>query len=334
MVRKRRFVLLAAAVLLAGCNLRPLMPFLPKSPAERLRGNPVVLAKSCTSCHTIGNTGGTVGPVLDQVTNRRTRDWLRTWLRNPQAVKPGTKMPTFGFSDEEIDTLLADLTNMRRDIDPKLVVAEAKGADDAGRRLFEAYDCYACHRIGSRGRYNGPDLTWVGKWQSMEWEKGWLQDPAAHRAGTFMPNFSLRQEEIAALTAFLGTLKGQAHEEDKRWESSAYRKKPVRRGELIFEKLGCRGCHGEAGTAGGFRNPNAAPDETVPALTKARERYSEAELKQVVLASRRPKKLNPSGPEPPLVCPGWDGVIADGEIDDLVAYVVSLGPKQSTWKFR
>lgn len=329
--------LLAVAIVVAaaaGCNVKPLIPFLPKTPTERLQQNPVVLARSCTSCHTIGNTGGTVGPVLDQVANRRTEEWLRTWLRNPQAVKPGTRMPNFEFTDGEIDTLLRDLRSLRREFDSQAILTGAASPEEAGQRLFEAYDCYACHRIGRRGRYNGPDLTWVGKWQDMSWEKTWLADPAAQRPGTFMPKLGLQPAEINALTAFLGTLRGQQHAEDQRWLDRAYREKPVKRGELIFEKLGCRGCHGEGGRAGGFRNPNAAPDGMVPSLARTSEPYTEAALKQLIVTSRRPRKLDPAGPEPPLVCRSWERAITAAEVDDLVAYVVSLGPKTSKWKFR
>lgn len=36
-------------------------------------------------------------------------DFVRQWLRDPQAVRPGTAMPNFHLSDEEIDALLAFL---------------------------------------------------------------------------------------------------------------------------------------------------------------------------------------------------------------------------------
>lgn len=335
-MRRRQLILLGVGAFLPllACNLKPLMPFLPKTPAERLRANPVVLSRSCTSCHTIGDTGGTVGPVLNEVASRRTRDWLETWLRDPQAVKPGTKMPNFGFTDEELATVLNDLLAMRRETDPKAILEEVRSPEEAGRRLFEAYDCYACHRIGRTGRYNGPDLTWVGKWQDMAWEKNWLANPSAQRPGTFMPTFGLSGPEIEALTAFLGTLKGQQHAEDQRWKDPAYRNKPVKRGEFLFEKLGCRGCHGERGTAGGFHNPNAAPDESVPALTQAAARYDEAALRRIILGSKRPQRLDPQGPEPPLACPSWADVLAENELDDVVAYVKSLGPQKSKWNFR
>lgn len=320
--------MLAAGAMLVPAAAHALFGSDSKNPAEQLLKNPVATSRSCVSCHTIGESGGTVGPNLNQVGNRRSPAWLRKWLKNPPAVKPGTAMPNFGITDREIELLVADLTRARTVFDPQAILTESPSPVEAGRRLFEAYDCSACHRIGLKGGYNAPDLTWVGKWQDMTWEAGWLADPSAHRPGTFMPNFNLKPGEIKALTAFLGTLKGQAHMEDRRWADPLYRSKPVKRGELIFEKLGCRGCHGERGTAGGFRNPNAAPDQMVPPLTDVSGKHVDDEVKRIILSSRRPRPLNPARAEPPLVCPSWKGVLSDAELNDLVAYVTSLGSKQ------
>lgn len=50
-----------------------------------------------------------VSPDLGGVTGRYSEAWLRNWLKDPQAVRPGTSMPTFGFSDDEIDALISYL---------------------------------------------------------------------------------------------------------------------------------------------------------------------------------------------------------------------------------
>ncbi|MDP3939428.1 MAG: c-type cytochrome [Deltaproteobacteria bacterium] len=325
--RRVWITLFAACALLIPNAAQGLFGSDSENPADHLLKNPVAVSRSCVSCHTIGQSGSTVGPNLNQVGNRRSSDWLRKWLRNPSAVKPGTAMPNFGLTEQEIESLVTDLSRARKTFDQQAIIAESPTPDEAGRRLFEVYDCYACHRIGQKGRYNGPDLTWVGKWQDMNWEAGWLADPDAHRPGTFMPNFKLSPGEIKALTAFLGTLKGQTHAEDKRWADPLYRSKPVKRGELIFEKLGCRGCHGERGTAGGFRNPNAAPNEMVPALADVSKKYSIDQVKQIILTSRHPRPLDPAGAPPPLVCPAWSGHFEDTELNDLIVYVMCLGPQ-------
>ena len=45
--------------------------------AERFLKSEIVQQKSCNICHTIGKSGGTVGPILNQISNRRSPEWLR-----------------------------------------------------------------------------------------------------------------------------------------------------------------------------------------------------------------------------------------------------------------
>lgn len=59
------------------------------------------VSKGCVGCHSIGGMGGQVGPALDTVGDRRSAEWLYKWLHNPAAVKPGTKMPNLGLTDDE-----------------------------------------------------------------------------------------------------------------------------------------------------------------------------------------------------------------------------------------
>jgi len=50
----------------------------------------------CTKCHDMLGvaSGGTRGPDLALVTSRVERDWFERWLRDPQRIEPGTRMPT------------------------------------------------------------------------------------------------------------------------------------------------------------------------------------------------------------------------------------------------
>jgi hypothetical protein len=42
---------------------------------------------------------------------------------------------------------------------------------------------------------------------------------------------------------------------------------------------------------------------------------------------------DPKRPPPPLYMPGWAGTIKEGEVDDLVAYLISLKPKDESIGF-
>ncbi|MBA3944313.1 MAG: cytochrome c oxidase subunit II [Herpetosiphonaceae bacterium] len=96
------------------------------------RGEAVFAAKACVSCHAIsgypGNQAvGITGPNLTHFYSRpvfaggaftqNTPDTIKTWLRNPEAAKPGNIMSTVvkpGYlSDDEIDALTAYLTTLK-----------------------------------------------------------------------------------------------------------------------------------------------------------------------------------------------------------------------------
>ncbi len=68
---------------------------------------------ACQSCHTIGATGGYVGPNLNNAGNWLTPAWIEAWLRNPQALVPDTIEPRRAFTDDEIQALTAYLLTLR-----------------------------------------------------------------------------------------------------------------------------------------------------------------------------------------------------------------------------
>ncbi len=51
--------------------------------------------QGCISCHAIKGAGGQLGPDLAGIAGRRDEDYLRRWIRNPQAIKPGVAMPPY-----------------------------------------------------------------------------------------------------------------------------------------------------------------------------------------------------------------------------------------------
>ncbi len=61
----------------------------------------------CRACHSLRGTGAHVGPELDRVRDRKSREDIVLWLDDPQKIKPGTKMPTFRFTPHQ-EQMLAD----------------------------------------------------------------------------------------------------------------------------------------------------------------------------------------------------------------------------------
>jgi mono/diheme cytochrome c family protein len=77
----------------------------------------------CQSCHTIGSSGGYVGPSLNNVGNWMTAAWIEAWLRNPQKLVPGAVEPRHAFSDEEVRDLTAYMLTLKQTAAPESVAA-------------------------------------------------------------------------------------------------------------------------------------------------------------------------------------------------------------------
>ncbi len=82
-------------------------------------GKALFTAKGCAACHQHADVivSATVGHVgAPNLTDYRPDpEFLRRWLRDPQAVRPGTRMPNLNLSDDEIEALIAFLsTNTSR----------------------------------------------------------------------------------------------------------------------------------------------------------------------------------------------------------------------------
>jgi cytochrome c oxidase subunit 2 len=95
----------------------------PTSP-QATAGERLFMNSQCESCHTIAGTSaqGTVGPNLTHVASRRTLAAgtilntpaeLGAWISNPQAIKPGDRMPDLGLSRRQVAELVAYLDTLR-----------------------------------------------------------------------------------------------------------------------------------------------------------------------------------------------------------------------------
>lgn len=83
----------------------------------------------CQNCHTIGSSGGYVGPNLSNAGNWLNAAWIEQWLKNPQALVPGAIEPRRTFTNEEIQALTAYVLTLKQSSQPK---AAASGATTAG----------------------------------------------------------------------------------------------------------------------------------------------------------------------------------------------------------
>ena len=95
----------------------------PASPSA-LAGEHQFMNDQCASCHTIAGTPakGTVGPNLTHVANRstlaavtipNTASELERWILDPQAVKPGNRMPDLGLSHSQVSDIVSYLDSLK-----------------------------------------------------------------------------------------------------------------------------------------------------------------------------------------------------------------------------
>ena len=89
-----------------------------------LRGRRVFESNACVNCHAVSGmaASGRFGPDLTHLMSRdtlasgavtNTPENLRLWIRDPNAIKPGSKMPAMGLSDRDGDDLTAFLETLR-----------------------------------------------------------------------------------------------------------------------------------------------------------------------------------------------------------------------------
>ena len=74
---------------------------------------PAYFTSVCIACHSVGGSGGAVGPALDGVGTRLSADELDRWLADPPSVKPGTAMPKLDLPDATRSELVVWLVSLQ-----------------------------------------------------------------------------------------------------------------------------------------------------------------------------------------------------------------------------
>lgn len=55
----------------------------------------LVKQERCLDCHSLGGTGGTLGPRLEWIGGRRDAEYVARYIADPHAVSPGSRMPAY-----------------------------------------------------------------------------------------------------------------------------------------------------------------------------------------------------------------------------------------------
>jgi cytochrome c2 len=130
-----------------------------------------------------------VGPNLKDVRLKLRKEWIPGWLKDPQAFRPGTKMPKFWRfgkdtnGEGEIKAISAYL--WQSGFEGK-VPEQQKGDANHGKEIFEGRGCLACHSIGAGDQRVGgtfaANLTKVGEKANFDYIVRWIYNPRARYA--------------------------------------------------------------------------------------------------------------------------------------------------------
>jgi cytochrome c2 len=187
---------------------------------------------------------------------------------------------------------------------------------DQGRKLIEQLGCWSCHRM--KGLEDlprvGPNLTRVASKTTPEWAARWLVNPRAFRSNTKMPRFFYLenfQDQHALTDTMVAGVVAYLFEKSEKASYGPPAKGDAARGKVLFENVGCQGCHiseprAERHVMDGWRQHG-------PNLVGLSEKTNAAWLTAWL---RNPKAWNPETRMPNLRLEG-------GEIADLVAYLMS-----------
>jgi cbb3-type cytochrome oxidase cytochrome c subunit len=82
---------------------------LQSAPAFAVEGAMVYQTQQCGACHQVNGMGQKLGPVLNGVGTRRSREWLEQHFRDPQKMSPGSTMPPYKFTSKDMDRIVSYL---------------------------------------------------------------------------------------------------------------------------------------------------------------------------------------------------------------------------------
>ena len=187
----------------------------------------------CYACHKTRGFEGLrkPGPILTKIDAKLTPEWVKTWIRNPRAVKPTTWMPRVWYNSNssapedavrnevEIDAVVAYLFASTEPHQPA-VRTPPRGDARRGEEIVRTVGCLGCHvvddevrsDVGTRRTFGQP-LENIGSKTTYEWIYDWVRDPNHYSPATYMPDLRLTDAQVADVATFLSGLRGAAGDE-------------------------------------------------------------------------------------------------------------------------
>ena len=182
--------------------------------SDLTRGGQLLIGElNCIACHAAEGPLANVvaakkAPILDQVGKRVRPEFLREFLLDPQAAKPGTTMPHVlaSGSDAERAAQAEALVHFLSLTGALVEGAATPQAAKRGEQLYHQIGCVACHDRQTAGAPPLPDSVPLGtlsKKYSVTSLQQFLADPLAVRPSGRMPHLNLNNDESRDIAAYL-----------------------------------------------------------------------------------------------------------------------------------
>jgi ubiquinol-cytochrome c reductase cytochrome b subunit len=81
---------------------------------EFIDGVKVYVASACNTCHKVNGMGGAIGPALNGLAYRRSKEWVNAHFLEPQKLSPGSIMPPYHFTEHDRDSLVLYLFSLEQ----------------------------------------------------------------------------------------------------------------------------------------------------------------------------------------------------------------------------
>jgi mono/diheme cytochrome c family protein len=214
--------------------------------ADVAAGRRLFTEKRCVVCHSLGGSGGAIGPPLDGLTPVASPIFLAAAMWNHGArmaeLMEREKIARPTFKASELADLIAYInsTSPRASRGPLYVLP---GRSDEGGRLFVQKRCVECHSIGGAADPAKPSLAEralslsLTDFAAAMWNKApAMQQAMRSRLGGAVPE--LRPQDMADIVGFLYAARYFKQGGDPR------------KGVILATNKGCLNCHGLYGERG------------------------------------------------------------------------------------
>ncbi len=198
----------------ATCGICHKTSDVPEAPVLT-QGRQLTIDYNCNACHNYYSYNTVKVTTLDGIGDKTSRKWLTHWLKTPKQFQPKTKMPTFNFSDEEInilsDFMLAFHTYPGEAILDELPPAlnNETGIDEVlaanGKKIFMEAQCISCHLVNDTGGYLARDIGKIASKAKAEWIYNYVKNPRLFQHDVEMPQYNFSKEQLTAITAYMLT---------------------------------------------------------------------------------------------------------------------------------